>query len=223
MIPNSAMWARKPLRQHGALAHQQFAPAMQDQHALLLFALHRHETHGRPRHRFADRLGIGRVVLASLKVGLDITRRHQPDLMTERHQLAGPMVRSGAGLDADQAWCKVGEELREFRPSQLLANDNRAGAIDAVDLKYSLRNIQTNRGNLHSGRLLSLWRSQRPRFGTLMPESRGRPPHHLHRPWRATSEYAIGAKRRRCPMQAVRLSPQTARHTVSVNAMTERN
>jgi hypothetical protein len=41
--------------------------------------------------------------------------------------------------------------------------------------------------------------------------------------WRASAEYAIGAKRRRCPMQAVRLSPQTARHTVSVNAMTERN
>jgi hypothetical protein len=145
--------------QHGALAHQQFPRAMQDQHALLLFALHRHEAHVRPCHRLADRLGIGRVVLAALEVGLDVARRHQPDLMAKRSQFPGPMVRGRAGLDADQAWRKVSEELQQLRPPQLLSNDDRADGGDAVDLKDSLGDIQTDRGNLHSGRLLSLWRS----------------------------------------------------------------
>src|SRR3712207_7309860 len=45
----------------------------------------------------------GRVVLASLHVGLDVLRRHQPHLMPEGPQLARPEVRGRAGLDADQA------------------------------------------------------------------------------------------------------------------------
>ena len=42
---------------------------------------------------------------------------------------------------------------------QFPANDNCALGIDPVDLKYTLLNIQTDRGNLHGGRLLSMWRS----------------------------------------------------------------
>ena len=62
--------------------------------------------------------------------------------MTERHELAGPMVRSGASLDADQAWCKVGEELRQFRPPQSLANNHRTSSVNSVNLENSLGDIQ---------------------------------------------------------------------------------
>jgi esterase/lipase superfamily enzyme len=133
--------------------------AVQDQHALLLFALHRHKAHVRPRHRLADSLRIGRVVLAALEVGLDVARRHQPDLMAKRRQFRGPMVRGRTGLDADQAWRKVSEELQQLGPPQLPSNNNRADGVDTVNLKHSLRDIQTDRGNLHGGRFLSLWRS----------------------------------------------------------------
>jgi hypothetical protein len=54
--------------QHRALAHQQFARAMQNEQALPLDSLHRNEAHVRPRHRLADRFGISRVVLAALRI-----------------------------------------------------------------------------------------------------------------------------------------------------------
>ena len=52
-----------------ALAHQKIACPEQHASRLLLLRLHRHETHGRPRCRLADRLGVGRVVLLPLDVG----------------------------------------------------------------------------------------------------------------------------------------------------------
>ncbi len=110
--PLDALWhddselrhvSAQAIDQHGALAHQQLASAMHDQHALLLFALHRHEAHVRPRHRLADRLRIGRVVLAALEVGLDVARRHQPDLMAKRRQFPqGPSTPSSSSTVARQ-------------------------------------------------------------------------------------------------------------------------
>jgi len=49
--------------------------------------------------------------------------------------------------------------LQQLRPTQLPPNNNRAGGVNTVNLKHSLRDIQANRGNLHGGRFLSLWRS----------------------------------------------------------------
>jgi hypothetical protein len=167
--------------------------AVQDQHALLLFALHRHKAHVRPRHRLADSLRIGRVVLAALEVGLDVARRHQPDLMAKRRQFRGPMVRGRTGLDADQAWRKVSEELQQLGPPQLPSNNNRADGVDTVNLKHSLRDIQTDRGNLTcmADGSSRCGVQRRPRYGTSMPVSRGRPPHRLHRPWRASFFFLI--------------------------------
>lgn len=63
-----------------ALTDQQ-VPGPEDHAAcLLLAALHRHEAHGRPLSRLADRLGVGRVVLLALDEGLHVGRRDQPDL-----------------------------------------------------------------------------------------------------------------------------------------------
>jgi hypothetical protein len=41
--------------------------------------------------------------------------------------------------------------------------------IDAVNLEPVFGEIQTDGGNLHGGRLLSLWRSQTTTYGTSMP------------------------------------------------------
>lgn len=57
---------------------------------------------------------------------------------------------------------------------QPLANDDVSIDVDAVDLEPVFGEIQTDGGNLHGGRLPSLWRSQRrPRCGTSMPGERG--------------------------------------------------
>lgn len=73
--------------------------------------LHRHDAHARSHHRLADRsFCIGRVVLAALEVGLDVARRHQPDLATERDQFAPQMVRSRARLDTDHSPSEPGQE-----------------------------------------------------------------------------------------------------------------
>jgi hypothetical protein len=78
-------------------------------------------------------------------------------------------------------------------PSETFADNRRAIRIDGVKLKYSLGKINPNCGNLHGGRPLSMWRSlRRPRYGTSMPLSRGRPHHHggsgLRSLWRFGSQ-----------------------------------
>lgn len=53
------------------------------QHGLLLNALDRHELHFRSSNHFADRLGVGRIVLVRLHVRLDGLRRNQLDLVAQ--------------------------------------------------------------------------------------------------------------------------------------------
>ncbi|MCY1304685.1 hypothetical protein D9M69_377320 [compost metagenome] len=76
---------------------------MQRQHGLLLNVLKGHESHVWPRDRFADRLGIGRVVLVGLDVGLHELRCHQLDGVTKGLQLARPVVGSATSFHTYQA------------------------------------------------------------------------------------------------------------------------
>ena len=82
--------AAQGVHQHGPLPHQQVARPVQHQHRLLLGGLDRHEPHRRPRHRLADRLGIGRIGLATLDVGLHvaagISRTSWPNALISRAQ-----------------------------------------------------------------------------------------------------------------------------------------
>lgn len=75
---------------------------------MVLFALCRHEAHARSRQRLADCFCIGRMVLAAPKVGLDVARRHQPDLVVERDQFARQMVCSRVRLNTDQVRSEPG-------------------------------------------------------------------------------------------------------------------
>ena len=89
------------------LANEQMARAMERQTALLLGRLGCDEPHVRPGDRFADRLRVRGIVLLPFDVGLHVGRRHQPHSVAERLELPRPMVRRGAGFDADQAWRPV--------------------------------------------------------------------------------------------------------------------
>src|SRR6476469_1675538 len=88
----------------GLLTDEQMARAVQHQAALLLGSLGWHEPHVGPGDCLANGLCVSRVILLPLDVGLHIGRRYQPHLVTQRMELARPMVRRSASLYADQAW-----------------------------------------------------------------------------------------------------------------------
>ena len=86
---------------------------------LLLFALHRHEAHARALRRFADRLGIDRVVLLPLHKRLYIGGRDQPNFMAKLGELASPVMRSTTRLQrypAPGMGCKEVQKLSSTDP-----------------------------------------------------------------------------------------------------------
>jgi hypothetical protein len=109
--------------------------AVKHQTALLLWRLGRNEAHCRPPHGLADGLSIRGIILLPLDVGLHVSRRHQPHGVAKRLELARPMMRRGAGLNADQAWRQLLEERQDVAPLQLTADDCLAGSINAMYLK----------------------------------------------------------------------------------------
>jgi hypothetical protein len=50
-------------------------------------------------------------------------------------QLARPMVRRGASLDADQAWWQLLKERQHVATLQLAADDHLAASVNAVNLE----------------------------------------------------------------------------------------
>ena len=87
----------------GLMPDEEMPRPMQHQAALLLGRFGRHEAHARPLHRLADGFGIGSVILLAFDIGLHLGRRDQTHGVSESLQLARPMMRRGACLDADQA------------------------------------------------------------------------------------------------------------------------
>jgi len=63
----------------------------------------------------------------------------------------------GTSLDPDEARAKLLEKPQKLAPPQTPANNDLACCINTVNLKNALRDIQTNRANVHLGRLPS-WR-----------------------------------------------------------------
>jgi len=139
-----------------ALRDQLGAHAVQHGEALLLERLDGHEAHARTRRRLANRLGIERIRLAALQVGLHIRGRHQPRLVPETLDLARPVVGRATGLHADEAGPVRGRELFEERDhltaAQTAPQDDVPRRIGRVHLKHVLRQIKTNRANLRHGR-----------------------------------------------------------------------
>ena len=62
------------------------------------------------------------------------------------------MMCAATGFHAHQAWRKICEKLLHRTTPKLTAQNNRARCINPVNLKYVLRQIQTNRANLAHGR-----------------------------------------------------------------------
>src|SRR6516164_5387522 len=97
--------------------------------------------------------------------------------MPQRGQLTRPMMRCRAGLHADQTRLERPEIGDDAAAPQPPANDDVSVCVDAVDLEPVFGEIQTDGGNLHGGRLLSLWRSLTTTLWHIDAGSGGRPPH----------------------------------------------
>jgi hypothetical protein len=107
---------------------------------------------------FADRRGIGRVVLVSLHEGLHIDRRNQPHLMAQRADLPRPTVRTGAGFHRDNALGGA-----EAKNESTFARISSSGTLSIrrlspIRLKDILRQIEPDdaslAGLIHEGSFL---------------------------------------------------------------------
>ena len=76
----------------GSLPASQITGPKHQTRRLLLFALHRHEPHVGALRRFANSLGIDRVVLLPLHKRLYIGGRDQPNLMAKLAELTSPVM-----------------------------------------------------------------------------------------------------------------------------------
>ena len=97
--------------------------------------LGRDEPHVWPGDRLADRLGVSGIVLVPLHIRLHIGRRHQAHGVAKRLELGRPMMRRGAGFNANQARGQLLEEWQQVAPLELTTEDDIALRIDAMNLK----------------------------------------------------------------------------------------
>jgi hypothetical protein len=135
------------------LPNQQFANPMLGELALLASRFYRHKTHARSTNGFADGLSIRRVVLASADIWFDVRWRDQSNLVPIDCDRASPIMGGGAGFDADEARRKSRKEIGQLRSLKPSAHDNSTCRVNTVHLKDTFGEIETQRGNLHRGRL----------------------------------------------------------------------
>src|SRR6267142_2582991 len=119
----------------GLLADEQMACAVKHQAALLLRRLGWDEPHVGSGDGFTNCLCVSCIVLLPFDVGLHVSRRHQSHGMAKCLQLARPMVRRGASLDANQAWRQLLKERQDLATLQLAADDHLAASVNAVNLE----------------------------------------------------------------------------------------
>lgn len=69
--------------------------------------------------------------------------------MAECDQLARPVVRSRAGLDADQAWWQPAEIIQDLRTAKLYLRESMTLRISGMHLENLLCDIETDDTDLH--------------------------------------------------------------------------
>src|SRR5215472_1507383 len=138
------------------LTDEQMSCAMEHQTALLFGCLRWHKPHVGPGHSFANGLRVRRIVLLPLDVRFYVSWRHKAHGMPKRLQFARPIMRGGAGFDADQTGLQFLEERQNIATLHFAANNYIACRIDAVNLKNRLSDIKTDRRDCLHGKLLRI-------------------------------------------------------------------
>ena len=162
------------------LPHQQFSHSVNHQDFLLLFLFDGHETHCRTHHCFADRLGVGRVVLVSLDEGPHVLSWQKPNFMAEATNYARPIMPAGTGFEPDDTRCEASEISGHFITLELSLSDWPSVPVGGVNLKHRFCDVQTDKRD-------RIWHASAPvrypdilRRGSKRGE-RGHPCHHARR------------------------------------------
>jgi hypothetical protein len=131
------------------------------QNSLIADRPYRHEPHRRSTDRFTNRRRVSRIVLLPANVGLDIVGWHQPSVVPEFDQLAGPVVSRTAGLQAYDAGRQSSEQRQYVLASQGDGDHDPPIRVHHVNLEDVFRQIEANRRNRPQVNvcLTHLWRS----------------------------------------------------------------
>jgi hypothetical protein len=156
--------AAHAVHQLRVLLDQQVARPFDPTGSLLLDALDGNKPHIRPPQRRTDRRRVPRIGLVALDERLHIGRGNEPHSVAELPQRARPIMRRPTGLDANQCRRQFGKEIGQLRSPQPFLQNNLIRFL-TVHLENSLRDIQANRGSVHSGRS-SRWLHQTRQLGT---------------------------------------------------------
>jgi hypothetical protein len=117
------------------------------QNSLIADRPYRHEPHRRSTDRFTNCRRVSRIVLLPANVGLDIVGWHQPSVVPEFDQLAGPVVSRTAGLQAYDAGRQSSEERQYVLASQGGGDHDPPIRVHHVNLEDVFRQIEANRRN----------------------------------------------------------------------------
>jgi hypothetical protein len=109
-----------------------------------------------PLHCLTDDLGIRSIILLAFDIGLHVGRRDEPHDMPESLQLARPMMRGGAGFDADETGRQLLEEREYVSTLQLPANDHASLRVDAVNLEDGLCDVEADCRDCQHDKLLRI-------------------------------------------------------------------
>src|SRR5271165_2199361 len=150
---------------------------MAHQLGLVVDRPHRHKPLARTTHRLVDRRRVNLVAFVAAHVGLYMCGRQQPNLMPEFDQRPSPMMRRRTRLHRHHATRQRGEERDQLATRELARHHDLALRVDRVNLKHSLREIETNPRDsreipdrLAHGRLPFRWiHDNDHHLGTLMP------------------------------------------------------
>src|SRR5262244_3661428 len=108
---------------------------------LLVDVLDRHKTHGGPRHRFRDGLGITAVVFIRLDIRLHELGRHELHLVAIRPEASRPIMCAATGFDADAYRGQLGDTGHQVMPGQALAIHDVAPVIHPHCVKHAFCDI----------------------------------------------------------------------------------
>jgi hypothetical protein len=125
---------------------------MQYRKRLLRFGLRRNKSHGRTRGRFANGLGVDKVVLIALHERLHKLGRDELDLMIEARQFACEVMCAGTGFHHSGTAVERGEKLDELLATHLLAKHSLTVPVLAVEVKRMLAQVDSyQRHVFHDG------------------------------------------------------------------------
>src|SRR5207342_3493124 len=130
-----------------ALADQPLTDAMQRLQVELIGGLGDHELHRRSLYCLGNRLSVTEVVLLAFGIGSHVPRRHQPRIVPQRVELATEMMRTDAGLHADQARGHIGKACFHLTTRPLLPQHDCATTIEPNDVERVLTDINADYGN----------------------------------------------------------------------------